>query len=463
MAKICQIKTIAANSQNIEKGNIIIMVSTNYNGQRPGVYVDFKGTADIGIVENQRSVMAIALKLDFGASGKIIEVTNSSDIKALFGRSLNDDLYPLLSGGNELFLLKEAFKKAGTVLVYRTTGGERAVAMHGDVMAEAVHVGSRGNALAFQITQSGEFYEVQTYLDGALMHTQTVKTAAELEANSFLEFTCDELQAVPLTSLSGGTDTAEDTATFDKFFQELAKRNYNSLCYCGEDNAIKESHVRFIKSERESEGKFVNLVLSDYKADYEAVISLKNGVILTGGELFPAKYACVYIAAACANALANESLTYAPYIGAADIDEALSNSEITQMLSEGHMVLTKGTQGVIIERDINTLLNYSDTKPAAFAKNRLIRTLDTIAFDIKEMCKSLVIGKLSNNSDGRNIIKSSIVNYLKNKVAQNTIDVIDSATDVIVSEGSAKDEINIELSVVPIDATERIYISLYVA
>ncbi len=104
-----------------------------------------------------------------------------------------------------LILLREAKKKAKTVLMYRLTEGIRASAdLSQGVKATALYGGSKGNDIIIRISENvldQTAFDVTTYMDEAEVDKQTVKKAEELKANGYVTFTgTGELSAsIPLT------------------------------------------------------------------------------------------------------------------------------------------------------------------------------------------------------------------------------------------------------------------------
>lgn len=163
-----------------------------------------------------------------------------------------------------------------------------------------------------------------------------------------------------------------------------------------------------------------------------------------------------------ASANINESLTYSAIPNAVDAFPRLTNSETINALKNGQLVVTALNGTAVIEQDINTLSNFTADRSKAFSKNRVMRILDAIGNDVKRIFEQFYIGKVSNNADGRALLKGEIVSYLVTLQGLGAIQNFDSQTDVSVSAGSDVDAVVVELSVQPVDSIEKIYMTVEV-
>ena len=72
------------------------------------------------------------------------------------------------------------------------------------------------------------------------------------------------------------------------------------------------------------------------------------------------------------------------------------------------------------------------------------------------------MGKTDNNDDGRNVYKSDIIDYLLKLQKMNTIQNFDGANDISVVQGAHLDEVIVELNIQPVDAMEKMYMTVTV-
>ena len=124
--------------------------------------------------------------------------------------------------------------------------------------------------------------------------------------------------------------------------------------------------------------------------------------------------------------------------------------------------MTAQNNTVFIEWDINSLTTYTAQYSESYHKNRVMRTLSTIANDIYAQFSANYIGVINNNEEGRNLFKGAIVGYLLDMQANNAIQNF-TADDVTISAGESIDSIVIDLTIQPVDAVEKIYMTITVA
>src|SRR5690606_2932568 len=234
--------------------------------------------------------------------------------------------------------------------------------------------------------------------------------------------------------------------------------------YTGTDAGIKALYSAFVRRLREDEGKKIQVILENYPtADYEGVISVKNGVILADGTTLTAGQAAGWVAGASAGANVNESLTYTAYDDAVDATPRYTNSQIIAALQAGEFVFTPGNGVAQVEQDINTLTSFvPGEKGRQFAKNRVIRVLDSIGNDIRRIFEAFYIGQVNNNADGRNLLKNEINTYLDNLQNMNAIQNFNPQTDIVVQAGQEADSVYVEANIQPVDSIEKIYMLIRV-
>ena len=100
------------------------------------------------------------------------------------------------------------------------------------------------------------------------------------------------------------------------------------------------------------------------------------------------------------------------------------------------MWLFTGSDGnVRVETDINSFTEFSAVKPRGFSKNRVIRVIDSIGNDIKDIFESMYIGKVDNSEQGRNLFKKEVLQYFETMQNINAIQNFDPDSDVIARAG----------------------------
>lgn len=427
---------------------------TTQNKVRPGAYINVRSNGGIGAAESISGVTALPLVLDFGPEEEVVTITAASDLTA-FGYNLNDP---------QMLLLREALKQAATVLVYRVSSGGKAAATEGDLSITARYGGTRGNAISVvskdNVNVTGA-YDVETYLAGRLVDRQTAKTIEELTANRVVDFSgSGELTAFSVV-LENGSNTAATVNHYMTFFSKIQLFDFNTLALPVQDAVIKTAGVSFINRMRNEEGKKCQLVVAGHAANNEAVINVKNGVILSDGTRISAEQATAWVAGASAAAGVATSLTYKKYDGAVDVTQRLLNTEIIEALEKGEFVFTEQRGEVVIEQDINSLTSFTAEKSKEFSKNRVLRCLDDIANNSKKAFEDNFIGQINNDQDGRELFKADRINYFNALQGAGAITGF-SADDLEISAGIEKDSIVLNVQVQPVDAMEKLYMTVEV-
>lgn len=431
---------------------------TTQNKVRPGVYINTVSAPRPPAVVGDRGVVSFALPLPWGPSKEILTINAGDETRDVLGYDIT---------APEMLLVREAMKRASTILLYRLNTGTKAAATAGNLTATAQHGGVRGNDIKIIVQQSIDdptHFEVTALLQDDVVDRQTVTDVAVLTPNRWVVYSGNGVPTVTAgLALEGGTDGAVTNQDHVDYLADVELQEFNTLALVSTDAALKNLYTAFVKRLRETEGVKVQVALENAMADYEGVISVKNGVLLSDGTTLTAAQATVWTAAATAGAQVNQSLTYQAYDDAVDANPRYTNSQIEAALRAGEFVFVQSGGRVIVEQDINSLTTYSDEKAKHFAKNRVLRVLDGFANDIKRIFETLAIGQVDNNEDGRNILRARIITYMNSLQAINAIQSFDSQTDVRVMAGTESDSVYVEVDVQPVDSVEKIYMKVQVS
>lgn len=425
------------------------------NKVRPGTYVNFETEPKPLGTLGDRGIATMALPLSWGESKEIIEIEAGENLKKKLGYTIIDE---------ELLLVRETMKRAKKLLLYRLNEGTRASATVTEVdkslIIIAKYSGVRGNDITVVIQENIDDeakFDVYTLVDGAEVDVQTVGTTAEIVDNGWVTFGGELIQTAG-ASLTGGADEEVTNSDYMDYLDAIQVREFNTMALVSEDPLLKSVFVSFIKRLREDEGYKVQCVMENYPiADYEGIISVKNGVILSDGTTIPAVQATAWVAGATAGANVNQSLTYSPYDDAVDTDEKYTNSQIIAALKKGEFIFVPSDGRAIVEQDINSLTSYTPKHGKAFSKNRVIRVFDSINNDFVRIFERYYIGKVDNNVDGRNLLKSECINYLTTLEGINALQNFNPQTDITVEQGEGIEDVYSEIYIQPVDAIERIY------
>ncbi|WP_282804581.1 phage tail sheath family protein [Clostridium tetani] len=426
------------------------------NKIRPGAYINFKSKKNISTQIGERGIATLPLVLPWGPEKEVITIQADDDLSKVLGINITDD---------SVLLIREVFKKAKTLLLYRLNEGTKATATLEGLTINARYSGTKGNNITIVIqnnVDNEDMFEVITIFEGNKVDRQLVKKIGELKPNDYVEFKgTGELKASAGVPLKGGTDGTVTNKDYIDYLAAIELYDFNTMGITSKDESVKAIVTTFIKRQREREGKKVQAVLENYpEADHEGILSVKNGVVLSNGVI-SADETVAFVAGATAGANVNKSNTYLEYPGAIDVDKRYTNREVEDALKNGEIVFTISNGKVVIEQDINTFKSFSKDKGKEFSKNRVIRTLDSINNDIKLLWERSYIGDGDNNTDGRNLFKKDIIKYLETLQGMNAVENV-TPEDVQIEQGQDKDSVIARVGVQPIDSMEKLYMDVEV-
>lgn len=426
------------------------------NKIRPGAYINFKSKKQVQTPIGERGIATLPLLLPWGPEKEVITIQADDDLSKVLGINITDD---------SVLLIREVFKKAKTLLLYRLNEGTKATATLDTLTCNAKYSGTKGNNITIVIQNSidniGSF-EVITMFEGNKVDKQLVKTIDDLKANNYVEFKgTGDLKATAGMPLKGGEDGTVTNQNYTDYLAAIEPYDFHALGIPTKDSSIKAVATTFIKRLKE-EGRQVQLVLENYpEADSENVISVKNGVILSDGSKITSDKAVAFVTGATAGANVNQSNTYLEYTGAIDVDTKYTNREIEEALLNGELVFTINNRKVVIEQDINTFKTFTEDKGKDYRKNRVIRTLFEVNNGVSLLWHSNYIGEGDNNPDGRNLFKKDVIKFLEKLQGIGALENV-VPEDIEVQKGQDKDSVVAIVGVQPIDAMEKLYMTVEV-
>lgn len=420
----------------------------------PGAYINFISIATASVDMSDRGYAAIGLELDWGQEGKIFEVTNGDFQKnsmKIFGHSYSDD---------EMKGLRDLFKNVQTLYAYRlNSGGVKAA----NTFATALYSGTRGNDIKISVqanVDGNSNFDVQTWIDGVLMDTQTVTKAADLVANDYVTFKADaELKVTAATALEGGTNGTVSTASHQSFINKIESYpSINAVGYVGTETTVKNLYAEFAKRMRDEVGVKFQAVVYDLAADYEGVVNVKNKVLDDANEASLVYWVTGVIAGTAVNASATNKI----YNGDFDINVDYTQAQLEAAIKAGEFTLHQVGSDVRILTDINSLVTTTANKGDVFKDNQTIRVCDQIATDIANLFVTKYLGVVPNDASGRTSLWADIVKHHENL---QDIRAIENFTDedVTVEQGDTKKAVVVTDNITVVNTMEKLYMTVYVA
>jgi hypothetical protein len=432
---------------------------------RPGTYMNFESTRSDTVGTSERgSVIIPLLKPSYGPAGSYIELTNAGPDAAYakLGYSVYDS-----DPNRQMLLIREAFKNASKVLVYIPKEGTKAVAkneLEPNLTATAKHGGTRGNALTVTVAANpvGGFDVTVSLAGNTAAYYEGLSTVDDLIAQDceYVTFTgSGALAAIAAMNLTGGTDATVQNDDLTTFMDTWEKVKFNTVAMPVTDSSMKAAIKTKIKYLRESMGRGVQAVVPDFPADYEGIISIKNGYAIDDDKLSAAE-ATAWVAGASAGASYVESLTYDAVDGATDLVDALTHEEYVDAINKGHFAFSISEENkVIVEYDINSLTSFKQPKDETYRKNRVVRVMDTFQESIQ---LNFPPNKYANDSDGWDIMEGVGKSILKQFAEAGAITDVDYDNDFLVDrDASYGDKTYFNVNLKPVDSAEKLFFTTH--
>lgn len=420
------------------------------NKKLPGTYINFASAKGASSVKLERGIAAIALEMDWGKDGELIEISSEN---------FNKNSLEILGydySNEKLKGLRDLFKNIKKAYLYRLNSGEKAT----NDFATAKYSGVRGNDITIVISKNIDDeskYDVSTYLDSKEVDIQTVKKADELVSNSYVVFkTGATLEATAGTKLTGGTNGQANGEAHQNFLDKLESYQVNAIGCTVKEKNTSNLYVEYAKRLREKQGVKFQVVLFDNAADYEGVVNVKNTTIEGDTSLV---YWVTGIIAGCE---INKSNTNRVYDGGYNVNADYTQAQLEASIDNGEFVLHKVGSEIRVLVDINSLLTMTDEKNEDFKSNQTIRVLDEIALDVASIFNSKYIGKIANNEAGRTSLWSDVVALFKNYQTLQAIEDFKDE-DISIEIGNDKKSVAVGTGVKVISAMEKMYMMVDVS
>lgn len=428
----------------------------------PGAYINFVSAgraAQLG----SRGVVALPLELNWGPENKVFAVTAED-----FNRTAID-VFGYDPTDASLLLVREALKRAKTLLAYRVnSGGQKASATVGGMAVTAKWGGTRGNDLKVAILTNADDatkVDVITYLGTMEVDRQTVSAdsgSVNLKDNNFVTFgEAETLTPASATALTGGSNGTVDGTAYSNFLNAIEVESFNVIGYPGTDETIKALIAAFVKRLRYDNGVKIVGVLYQYDGDDIGLINVKNGVILSDGTTITGDKAVAWVAGASAGAEVNESLTNTAYDGAVDVDIKYTKSQFEAAIKAGEFVFYADNGKARVLTDINSLVTFGEGVSEDWTSNRVVRVMDGWANDVARIFGESYIGLVTNSDTGRELFKADLVSLAMQYQAIDAISNFESA-DIVIQQGNGKRDVVVNCALQPNDSMEKLYMTVTV-
>lgn len=418
------------------------------NKKLPGSYINFASAQNASSSIGERGIAAMAIEMDWGKDGEIIEVTSQNfakDSLKIFGY---DYSHEKLKG------LRDLFKNVKKAYFYRLNTGNKATT---DI-ATAKCSGTRGNDIRIVVAKNIDDdtkYDVITYLGTKEVDKQTIKEVNELLDNDYVTFSMENLEVTAGKSLEGGTNGDVSGEAHQNFLDKLESYQVNAIGCTVKDESTSNLYVQYAKRLRDEQGIKFQVVLFNNAANYEGVVNIKNTTVEDESALV------YWVTGVIAGCEINKSNTNKTYDGEYTINADYTQAQLEASIDNGEFVLHKVGDEIRVLVDINSLVDTTIEKREEFKSNQTIRVLDQIASDVASVFNSKYLGKIANNEAGRTSLWGDIIALFKDYQTLQAIENFEDA-DISVEIGNDKKSVTINTNVQVINAMEKLYMTVVV-
>lgn len=418
------------------------------NKKLPGSYINFASAQNASSSIGERGIAAMAIEMDWGKDGEIIEVTSQNfakDSLKIFGYDYSNE---------KLKGLRDLFKNVKKAYFYRLNSGNKATT---DI-ATAKCSGTRGNDIRIVVAKNIDDdtkYDVTTYLGTKEVDKQTVKEVSKLVDNDYVTFSMETLEVTAGKSLEGGTNGDVSGEAHQNFLDKLESYQVNAIGCTVKDESTSNLYVQYAKRLRDEQGIKFQVVLFNNAANYEGVVNVKNTTVEDESALV------YWVTGVIAGCEINKSNTNKTYDGEYTINADYTQAQLETSIDNGEFVLHKVGDEIRVLVDINSLVDTTTEKGEEFKSNQTIRVLDQIASDVASVFNSKYLGKIANNEAGRTSLWSDIIALFKDYQTLQAIENFEDA-DISVEIGNDKKSVTINTNVQVINAMEKLYMTVVV-
>lgn len=422
----------------------------------PGAYINFISVASASATLSDRGIATIPLEMNWGPEGEVITVELGDfqkNSQKIFGYAYTAD---------ELKPMREIFLHAKKVHFFRlNASGTKATCTY----ATAKYPGTRGNDLRIVIEANENsqpealLYDVSTFLGTLQVDQQkAISQMSDLKNNDYVDFnTGASLGLTASTPLTNGANGTVQDATYQTYLDKMEAYTFNAMGCLSTNPTITALFASFCKRMRDDVGKKFQVVCFRNLADYEGVVSVKNGLV--GDTENPALIP--WATGVVAGTAVNKSATNMDYDGEYSVDTDYTQSELEAGITEGSFMFHLVDDNVVVLEDINTFTSITDEKSSDFSSNQTIRVLDQIANDIAVLFGTKYIGKVPNDASGRISLWNDIVKH--HQELQNIRAIENFNPDnVTVAQGDTKKAVVVADYVTPVNAMAQLYMTVYV-
>ena len=323
---------------------------------------------------------------------------------------------------------------------------------------EAKYTGTRGNDIKIAVysdPDDSSYKNVYTYVGTTIVDTQRVKSMVELRNNNFVVWKSDAtLTNTASMPMTGGTNGATTGQAVQSFLDDISGYSFNAITVISDNESINQLVAEYTKRMRNTIGKKFQSIVHNYFADYEGVINIDPYAVSEEDYLV-----AYWVAGAVAGCEINESLTNKVYDGEIEIDSLYTQSQLENKIKSGEFVFHRVGDKIRVLKDINSFVSVTTEKGKMFQNNQTVRICDQIASDVAVLFEEYYMGKVPNDTSGRNSLWSDLVKYHEKLVNIRALDEFDEEA-ISVEMGESKNSVVIYEKICPVNSMEQLYMKV---
>lgn len=410
---------------------------------RPGAYVRYENYGSGATVGADDGHCACVIRSNWGPVGASVLLESSADIASYFGSG---------DEGSSLDLpLQQFYGGAKTVRAVRVgCGGTAGSCVLLDEAGTEVlsvvlkYAGTRALSLSLRPVLGEETLWEMLVLEGTSELERVTFdnvtgeksvwglagcSSAYVEVTS-LAVTDSTLATVEQVPLEGGTDPEVTVEAYDLAFAVLEAHRWNVLAVDTEDVSVQMMMQVFLQEMKDS-GKFcmgvvgascstefsVRLQRASGFNDYQMVY-VGSGFVDMAGTEYSGYLAAGRVSGMIAGISSAGSITHVAVSGATDLVEYLSNAQLEQAISAGMLCFSLSPSNTVwVESGVNTLVNLGENEDEGWKKIKRTKVRFELMQRLSDTVDALV-GRVSNNNDGRMTVIQSCNNICNTMVAE---------------------------------------------
>lgn len=393
--------------------------------KRPGVYQRHTNTGFDALGSSQDGICAIPVQASWGPLGKVMKITQASDLIKTYGSGTYGTGYTVPAA--------QAMFDGGASIVYTYrlgTGGAAATKELGTgLTATAKYPGTLPLTLAVQ-TKLGDSTKKQflVYANNALVETWEFAADGKAEGANLIEAAKDSayvtisgtatevsVLAAASGSMTGGTNPTVANSNYSEAFAAFEPYYYNCIALDKDDdenmtlslllqsyldNAYKMGKLGIAVVGEKTSVTFENRC-KHAKAFNDAKVVYLGGGWMNGSDSKDGVLSICHTAGVIASTPSNRGITHTVISGGTDLCESLTYSQYEEAIDAGMLMVSMSADGSIwYDTGITTLTNpETDVQDDGWKKIRRVKVRFEMINRI-DLALAPKVGKVSADSDG---------------------------------------------------------------